>query len=246
MNQNGNFKTMNESDYFRSISRLDIYSVLRELSRVNLDSFFCKKISILVGHLKERYKEINYALGVYDKENWCLETGKEIEYFLRMNKNIKTKLGEGSFSSAYLGYDGYVYKVNIKPKGYDSWLDYAYHAMNNDNEFFPKIYEIKTFKDTYCIKAERLQLIKYEDYDNKYSLLKDAFEKDDLGLIVKILSSSDNEVDKLNEWYSVTSKIKQETGAIWDIRFDNFLKRNEQLVINDPLAFGVSSNLNFK
>lgn len=246
MSQNGDYITMDGSDYFKYISELDIYSVLRELSRVRMDSSFCKKIAILIGHLKERYKEINYALGVYDKENWCIETEKEIEYFIRMNKSIKTKLGEGSFSSAYLGYDGYVYKINIKPKGYDSWLDYAFHAMNNDNDFFPNIYEIKTFKDAYCIKAERLQSIKYEDYDIKYCSLKEAFKKEDLNLIIKILSSNDNDVDKIEEWYSISSKIRQETGAIWDIRFDNFLKRNDQLVINDPLAFGASSNLNFK
>lgn len=233
---------MDETDYFKYINNLDIYSVLRELSRVPAGELFCKKVAVLISVLKTRYREINYALGVYDKENWCVETEKEIEYFLRMNKSIKTKLGEGTFSSAYLGYDDYVYKINTKPKDYDSWLDYASHCISLDNEFFPKIYEIKTFRNAYCVKVERLRAIKYEDYDKFYGL-KEAFKDEDLKSIVTILSLTDMDIEKIKEWYSISSKIKQETGAIWDIRVENFLKRDKQLVINDPLAFGISSNL---
>lgn len=244
--KNFDLKEKMEEDYYKRLISLDIYSVLRELSKLSFNSDFCKNMAMIIHILKLRYRDINLALGAHDKESWCVETEKEIEYFIRLNKNIKRKLGEGSFASAYLGSDGFVYKLNTKPKEYDSWLDYAYYSTDVDNQFFPKIYEIKTFKNTYCVKVEKLQPIKYEEYNNEYLELKDAFKKDDLNSIIKILSSNESDIPKIKEWYSISSKIKQETGAIWDIRFDNFLKRNEQLVINDPLAFGVSSNLNFK
>lgn len=155
-----------------------------------------------------------------------------------------TALGNGHFSRAYKGPDGFVYKVNCNHSSHDAWYVYGLNCMyyGQGLECLPKIDAIAYKNKTYCVKMGLLSPITVDDFNEKYSGLNDAFRGSGDVLAVKRIMgiSRANAIDVM----SIVDRTKRETpGSRFDIHHENVMYRidtngNKTLVLTDPLAYG--------
>ena len=155
-----------------------------------------------------------------------------------------TALGNGHFSRAYKGPDGFVYKVNCNHSSHDAWYVYGLNCMyyGQGLECLPKIDAIAYKNTTYCVKMGLLSPITVDDFNEKYSGLNDAFRgSGDVSAVKRIMGvSRETAIDVM----SIVDRTKRETlGSRFDIHHENVMYRvdangNKTLVLTDPLAYG--------
>lgn len=219
------------------------YKLLRQLSSIPLDDNTCLKFASTIEELSSYYGQINDYLKIDHSNEWNSFIEEEIDNFLVINPSFRKKLGQGTFASAFLGVDGFVYKMNAKNRAYDPWLEYAITAKQFPNKLMPKIYEIKISGNTYCAKVEKLKPLSKPLFQERYIHLEELIKSKDINSIVEILKSDELNEHEIKQWCEFFFKLAEDTGSQIDIREDNLLVRGNQLVINDPLAFGYSSQL---
>ena len=205
---------------------------LKMLSEIEVDEYFTLNVAQIIESLK-------YSLLGADDEEWDEAYDKILDELMD-NPGIERLLGSGSFSSAFLGYDGFVYKANIVARKFDPWLAYAEACYEHQgNPFLPEIYQIDHVGKTYCAKMERL--------DHKISsiclselesgILRSPIECWD-GVDGSYLRGCSND-HKIELSEIIKGIYTSSPGVSLDIHDENIMFRsNGQVVITDPLAFG--------
>ncbi|MNV56195.1 hypothetical protein D3C71_1484670 [compost metagenome] len=154
-----------------------------------------------------------------------------------------TVLGNGHFSCAFKGPDGFVYKVNANHKDSDGWYAYAVNTMHfgGDLKCVPKIDAIAYRDKTYCVKMELLIPLSRGEFEPFEDLNISFYKGGDLGRVARLMGISERDAETL---VYIIHKTKEETpGSRLDIHYQNVMYRrdkhgNLKLVLTDPLAYG--------
>lgn len=153
-------------------------------------------------------------------------------------------LGNGYFSTALLGPDGYVYKVNCNNASLDSWVGYAVNCIEKPNPHTPRVYKIEISGNSYCAKMELLNPVSeisgFDWYERCGSYKFEGFESDCLESVMHSFDA--REFDAFN-LMKLVSKTKKDTQGRFDIHSDNIMLRmhtdgSHTIVLTDPLSFG--------
>lgn len=150
-------------------------------------------------------------------------------------------LGNGHFSRAFLGPDGFVYKTNINHSDEDSWFGYAVNCMLNPNPHVPQIYQIESAGKSYCARMEVLTPPPSDFWDTQFNGVNKfwGFRDDDLESVFDAFNSREFDGIKLMQLVQHTEK---ETGGSYDIHHENIMLRQHgdtyTIVLTDPLSYG--------
>lgn len=155
-----------------------------------------------------------------------------------------TALGNGHFSRAYKGPDGFVYKVNCNNSSHDAWYVYGLNCMyyGQGIDCLPKIDAIAYSNTTYCVKMGLLSPITRDEFNEKYLSISDAFRGS--GNVLDVMKYLNLSRPAAIDVMSIVDRTKRETpGSRFDIHYENVMYRidangNKTLVLTDPLAYG--------
>lgn len=202
--------------------------ILKRVENLSFDDQFTNNIALLLSAYREKLS---------------IDTSKNALALFRMsflkNEGIEKRLGFGNYAYTYLGIDGFVYKMNVTEEDADSWVHYAKESLKNSNPFFPIIYEIKIYDDSYCCKMERLEKIKTTIKDDKF-----FFNLDELIYSGKVKKAVEHlntvttvDYKTFQKWSRKIHKIiSKEKNIYLDIHSENIMQRGEQWVITDPVS----------
>lgn len=161
----------------------------------------------------------------------------------RLKEQGFSYLGEGCWSNAYLGPDGWVYKVNCNSDSLDGWFAYAVNVkLNGSSKNFPKIDKIARMGTTYCAKIERLEPLTQDEqteFRDRNAGKMQAFRDSHLSTIKKEFGCNGDDAINL---FEVVRDTHSEINGTYDIHPGNVMWRVENdvrtLVLTDPLCGG--------
>lgn len=179
---------------------------------------------------------------MYDKlKNNFIDDGTKLINDGLFNLGFKL-LGNGHFSTAYQGPDGFVYKVNANHNGSDAWFVYAVNIKCSDLMWcVPRIDKIAHKGNTYCVTMERLEPMtrtEFLPYDGLQAAIRDC----EFNTVAGLLDISRFDAAKLIKLVNTT---RGEAGGNcrFDIHHENIMFRvdasgRKRPVLTDPLAYG--------
>jgi hypothetical protein len=219
-----------------------IRELFKILASTPINEDFCQTMAMAVHCLKARQDEFLPSEACGDESEYTL--GKILNAHIMDNKDIKRRLGAGSFSTAYLGKDGFVYKMNINDTKYDSFLEYARLCLNTKNPLMPVVFELEVFDTDYCCKTEKLEKVELGFFYRYWKNLESLLRNEKIDKFVETVQRKNNVSEiVIREWVSKIMEIKKNTGSKIDLMPNNIMARGDFWVLNDPVAFGKPSVL---
>lgn len=217
-----------------------IRELFKILASTSLNEDFCQTMAMAVHCLKARQDEFLPSEACGDETEYTL--GETLNAYIMENKDIKKRLGAGSFSTAYLGKDGFVYKMNINDTKYDSFQEYARVCMKTKNPLMPVVFELAEYGDDYCCKTEKLEKVELGFFLRYWKNLESLLRNEKIEKFIETVQRKNNINESIiREWVSSILEIKKNTGSKIDLMPNNIMARGDFWVLNDPVAFGKSS-----
>ena len=146
----------------------------------------------------------------------------------RLKQRGYVLLGTGCYSAVFEGKDRRQ-AIKIGSTLSDPWLIYAEKIIGLDNPLFPRIYSLHTFEyaDYYVAVTERLDCVDEDDWSTDSSWMQLSRE-------IRDCTSTEPSVRQAGRL--LNSLLKNIDYARLDLHKGNIMKRENQLVLNDPLA----------
>lgn len=219
--------------------------LLSLLKTIPYNSHYGLTVAAIVADLKVAWR-------AHDKnpehKSWdCYDEGAIVSRAISENKAVRKRLGSGAFGSAFLMKDDRVLKINTGKSSYDSWYSWARECHKNGgaNPLMPRIYELNNYGSTYAAFMEKLEgWTRAKMKSDTFCHLEGYIMENPKFIHDKLMTEAVMEPNAtFDHVVEVSEAIKGIVQSVFksriDIHSDNAMFRGKQLVITDPLAYGV-------